>query len=225
LEVQAQVLMAYREHALPAPMPHRFEASAPTPPQDVTIAAAGQQGIELSWIAASGTASDPLRGYAIFRRFGEAPDPNSAEDLLLMVDASEQSFSETISTSQEGPIFYSVVAVSRLGLPSDPSAVVSIASPVAVETEAPETFFRLDPVYPNPVRDVATFSYEIRQSTEVRFAVYDMLGRRVATLAEGLHAPGRYQVRLEAAGMPSGVYVGVLQSEYARRTQQFLITR
>ena len=225
LEVAGEVLEAYPEHALPAPMPHRFEAAAPTVPQNVAIASAGQQGVELSWTPSSATANDPVRGYAIFRRFGEAPNPNSAGDFLLMVDATETSFSETISTSQEGPIYYSVVAVSKLGLPSEASAAVSIDSPVAIEAEAPETFFRLDSVYPNPARDVATFSYEIRQYTEVRLAVYDMLGRQVATLAEGPHAPGRYQVRLNVAKMPSGVYMGVLQSERARQTQQFLITR
>ncbi|HMB90711.1 MAG TPA: family 10 glycosylhydrolase [Rhodothermales bacterium] len=225
LEVAGEVLEAYAERALPAPMPHRFEAAAPTTPQEVTIAAAGQQGVELAWASASGTASDPVRGYALFRRFGEAPDPNSAEDLLLMVDATETSFSETISSSQEGPIFYSVIAVSKLGLPSNSSVAVSIDSPVAVEAEAPEIFFRLDPAYPNPAHTVATFSYEIRQQTEVSFKVYDMLGRQVATLAEGPHAPGRYQVRLKVAGMPSGVYVGVLQSDNARQTQQFLVTR
>lgn len=224
LQVAGEVLEAYPERALPVPMPHRFEAAAPTMPQDVAIAAVGAQGVALSWAPALGTASDPLRGYAIFRRFGEAPNPASAKDFLLMVDATETSYSETISTSQEGPIYYSVVAVSKLGLPSGASATVSIASPVAIEAEAPETFFRLDPVYPNPVREVATFSYEIQQHAEVRFVIYDVLGRRVSTLAEGPHAPGRYQVRLEVAGMPGGVYIGVLESGGARQTQQFLVT-
>ncbi len=37
--------------------------------------------------------------------------------------------------------------------------------------------------------------------------VFDLLGRHVQTVVDGRHAPGRYQVRFDARGLPSGVYV------------------
>jgi hypothetical protein len=41
----------------------------------------------------------------------------------------------------------------------------------------------------------------------VRLAVYDLLGREVATLVDEKKAPGRYEVAFDAAGLASGTYI------------------
>jgi hypothetical protein len=47
---------------------------------------------------------------------------------------------------------------------------------------------------------------------EVVLEVYDVLGRRVAVLVNGLMPAGRYEVRFDASGLSSGVYLGVLRA-------------
>ena len=42
---------------------------------------------------------------------------------------------------------------------------------------------------------------------EVRIEVHDVLGRRVAVLADGAYAAGTYRVRFEAGHLPSGLYL------------------
>jgi hypothetical protein len=63
-------------------------------------------------------------------------------------------------------------------------------------------------VYPNPVRDGATVRFSLGVSDDVRLDLYDLQGRRVATLAEGIFARGTYSLDLNVARtLPSGTYV------------------
>jgi hypothetical protein len=50
-------------------------------------------------------------------------------------------------------------------------------------------------------------SYGLGVRSEVSLVVFDSLGRRIADLDQGMKEPGRYTVRFEAAGRPSGYYV------------------
>lgn len=61
--------------------------------------------------------------------------------------------------------------------------------------------------YPNPFNESTTIAYAVPGQADVTLELYDIMGRRVATLAEGQHEPGRHQVTLNASGLSSGVYV------------------
>ncbi|WP_263784626.1 alpha-amylase family glycosyl hydrolase [Salinibacter grassmerensis] len=69
---------------------------------------------------------------------------------------------------------------------------------------------RLRPNYPNPFRSTTTIEYDVPEQSSVRLAVFDVLGRRVATLARGDQGPGRYSVTWapddEGQTLASGVY-------------------
>jgi len=56
-------------------------------------------------------------------------------------------------------------------------------------------------------------------------AVYDLLGRKVAVLASGLHAPGRYEVRWEAGERASGVYLARLESAGRSVTKTLMLVK
>ena len=60
---------------------------------------------------------------------------------------------------------------------------------------------------PNPTRGRATVAFGVAEAADVRVSVYDALGREVAVLAEGPFTAGRHDVALDAAALPSGVYV------------------
>jgi len=69
--------------------------------------------------------------------------------------------------------------------------------------------------FPNPFNPETVLSYRVagtgRQSLFVRLTVYDLLGREVVKLVEGMQAGGTYRVRWNAAGLPSGVYISRLE--------------
>lgn len=61
--------------------------------------------------------------------------------------------------------------------------------------------------YPNPFNPVTTIAYGIGERTAISLVEFDSLGRRIADLDEGMKEPGRYSIRFDAAGRPSGFYV------------------
>lgn len=81
------------------------------------------------------------------------------------------------------------------------------------------TEFELEGNYPNPLNPTTTIAYALPRSQSVHLAVFDRLGRRVATLVDGRRGGGRHEVRFEAGGLPSGVYV------YRLETRSFVRTR
>ncbi len=68
--------------------------------------------------------------------------------------------------------------------------------------------------YPNPFNAVVSISFALPQASEVRLAIYDVLGREVAVLAQGTQTAGWHQVSWSAAGVGSGVYL--LRLTYAQ---------
>lgn len=64
---------------------------------------------------------------------------------------------------------------------------------------------------PNPIQTQTVIRYDLPKSTEVQLAVYDVAGRRVRTLADGVMGPGAFAATWDgrdAGGRPvgSGVY-------------------
>ncbi len=99
------------------------------------------------------------------------------------------------------------------------------AAPVTGVSETPAALpagIVLHPAYPNPFNPATTIRYTIASTASISLTVYDLLGREIATLAEGVHAAGTYAVTWNPASAASGVYYCRLQSG-ARAAQQKLI--
>jgi hypothetical protein len=80
--------------------------------------------------------------------------------------------------------------------------------------------------YPSPFNPVTSISYDLTAESYVSIVVYDVLGRIVGTIVEGVQAPGRQTVRWDAAALPSGVYMYRLEaSALADRSRCFRQTR
>ncbi len=79
--------------------------------------------------------------------------------------------------------------------------------------------------FPNPARRRATVEYALPEAREVTLQVYDVLGRRVATLEQGRKKAGRHTARLETGRLSSGVYFGRLEAGGETRTQKITVVR
>ncbi len=96
---------------------------------------------------------------------------------------------------------------------------------VATEQTPPEGQVVLRPVYPNPSAERAEIGFTLTAAQAVRLAVYDVLGREVAVLADGVRPAGEQTVTFDASALPSGVYVVRLQAGAAALTQQLTVVR
>jgi hypothetical protein len=66
--------------------------------------------------------------------------------------------------------------------------------------------------YPNPFNPSTTIQFAVTSAGRASVQVFDLLGREVATLAEGEYAPGTHRVVWEPMGIASGVYLYRLRS-------------
>jgi len=108
-----------------------------------------------------------------------------------------------------------------------------VLSPIAVANEsvpdAPAPF-TLHPNFPNPFTTTTAVRFDVAAPTPVRLSVFDLLGREVRTLTNGLMAPGRYEVTWDgtlADGQPaaSGVYFYRLEASAFSDTRMMVLSK
>ncbi len=70
------------------------------------------------------------------------------------------------------------------------------------------TGFRLNQNYPNPFNPTTAIGYQLPSAAggHVTLNVYDVLGRKVATLVDRVESMGNHKVRFVGSRLPSGVY-------------------
>lgn len=66
--------------------------------------------------------------------------------------------------------------------------------------------FSLSQNFPNPFNPATMIEYSIAKAENVQLKVYDLLGREIATLVNGIQVPGSYNVTFNASKLSSGVY-------------------
>ncbi|MBN1559896.1 T9SS type A sorting domain-containing protein [candidate division KSB1 bacterium] len=66
--------------------------------------------------------------------------------------------------------------------------------------------FQLAQNYPNPFNPQTTIQYRISVMTHVTLEVFDVTGRKVETLVNGMRPAGSHVVPFDAADIPSGAY-------------------
>lgn len=99
--------------------------------------------------------------------------------------------------------------------------------PVARDGEA---FASLRPVMPNPVVRGARFSFELFRSGRVSLRIYDVSGRRVASVVDGLLQPGAHVIAWDGRGedgarLRSGVYLYELALDGRRTARRMVLAR
>lgn len=85
--------------------------------------------------------------------------------------------------------------------------------------------FHLYQNYPNPFNPTTTIKYDLSKESEVKIMLYDILGRRVATLVDETKNAGRYRVLWNASQFESGVYFYKIQTSDYSATKKLLLLK
>ena len=67
--------------------------------------------------------------------------------------------------------------------------------------------FALHAAYPNPFNPQTVVPFSVAAAGRVQIVVFDLLGREVATLADGRYQTGVYQAVFDGSALPSGMYL------------------
>ncbi len=84
---------------------------------------------------------------------------------------------------------------------------------------------RIAPTVPNPATGRTAVTFELDAAQDARLAVYDVLGREVAVLADGAQSAGPHTVALDASGLPAGIYVARLTAGGQSVTRRLTVAR
>jgi hypothetical protein len=151
--------------------------------------------------------------YAIWGYFGDPALPRSASTPVdgRFTDNDSWSTNE-VAINWNAALLYNLYAARSFAHQSGPTGIEG------THPSTPVTF-RLDQNYPNPFNGSTLIPYALPRASRVRIEVFDLLGRSVATLVNGLMAAGEHRALFRTASLPSGVY-------YCRMvTEEFTATR
>jgi hypothetical protein len=85
--------------------------------------------------------------------------------------------------------------------------------------------FALMQNYPNPFNPETNLTFHVKKTGDVTIAVYDVLGRQVATLVDGVYSTGVYEVQFDASNLTSGTYFAVLKAGDFSETKKMLLLK
>ena len=93
-----------------------------------------------------------------------------------------------------------------------------------VTLEIPAKFELYSP-YPNPFNASTAISYKLQAVSKVNLTIYDVTGREVAKLVDGMKEGGSHQVFFDAKDLTSGVYFARLEAGEFRQTRKMLLIK
>ena len=99
-------------------------------------------------------------------------------------------------------------------------AVTSVAEPARLPQQ-----YSLDQNYPNPFNPATTIGYHVAAAGHISIKIFDVLGKDVATLVDGVKAPGSYAASFIADNLPSGVYFCRMAAGGSFTTRKLILER
>jgi hypothetical protein len=85
--------------------------------------------------------------------------------------------------------------------------------------------FALKGNYPNPFNPSTVISYSLPEAMYTKLIVYDVLGREVVTLTDGVQTAGTHEATFRADGLSSGVYFYRLQAGNNVSISRMMLTK
>jgi hypothetical protein len=128
------------------------------------------------------------------------------------------------------PKSYSFVDASAVGTVSyrlkqvDNDGTFEYSNQVEVTVASPAEFALMQN-HPNPFNPATSINYTLPASGFVTLKVYDMLGKEVATLVNGMQDAGAKIAKLDASQLPSGIYFYTLRTNNFTATKKMLLLK
>jgi len=133
----------------------------------------------------------------------------------------------TFSGHSDGqPYYWRVQAVNLAGsgLWSDVSEFTFSATGIKQESGVPAES-SISQNYPNPFNPTTRIEFALAHTGRTRVVIYDLLGREVETLVDRELNVGYYEMSVDAANLPSGVYFYRIESPNFVQTKKMVVMR
>ncbi|MFO8233040.1 MAG: choice-of-anchor D domain-containing protein [Longimonas sp.] len=106
----------------------------------------------------------------------------------------------------------------------DTDGTESFSEPFVMDVPTPQSATLRTP-FPNPARDGVTLRYTLAEPTDVQLQIYDLLGRRVSTLASQRVEAGRHEIQVPTHELAAGTYFVRMLANGTVATKRLTIIR
>lgn len=79
--------------------------------------------------------------------------------------------------------------------------------------------------YPNPFASSTTFSYQIKETGNVNFSVFDLTGKEIKSINAGTKTPGEYKLEIQAQNLRTGIYYLRMTTNGSVITQKMVVSK
>lgn len=134
-------------------------------------------------------------------------------DVQLSSDGRYVLAGSTTSYSKDSDVYFLKIA--------DQGGVTNILPGIQTIPES----FELSQNYPNPFNSQTLIQYVLKSNSFVTLKIYDVLGREVATLANGQQAAGVHVVHFDADKLATGIYYYRLSTGNFSRVKKMLLVK
>ena len=159
--------------------------------------------------------------------YGVIEVTNPGETLVIEYNVKESELWELVPVIANGTEWSAAIPLSdqgQLTLDSEVNQWILRKSKSTIPTT-----FTLHPAYPNPFNPVTTISYAIpmvgTRHAAVSLQIYDIAGRFVETLVDGILEQGHHTVQWNASGFSSGVYFVRLEAGTFSQSQKLILLK
>lgn len=143
------------------------------------------------------------------------PWPTEADGNGYSLELKEVTLDNTLAENWSASVQY-------LGTPGTENGIITSAD---TEQEIPNSI-ALNQNYPNPFNPSTVISYQLAENSRVSLEVFDMLGRKVASLIHSERmAAGVHQVTFQADNLASGIYIYRLKVNDEMFTKKMLLLK
>ena len=109
-------------------------------------------------------------------------------------------------------------------VPGSPTPLITPTN-VSVEDGELPSRFSLEQNFPNPFNPTTSITYTVESAEHITLEVFDLLGRSVRVLIDGVVAQGEYTYQFEAGNLPSGMYLYRLSSGNETITRKMMLLK
>ncbi len=102
---------------------------------------------------------------------------------------------------------------------------IDVATGIGYDSNVMVTEYKLHPAFPNPFNPTATLTFDVKETSQVRIVVYNVLGGVVGELVNQQLPNGRFNVTIDASDWASGSYFVRMQAGSYSDVQKVVLLR
>jgi hypothetical protein len=85
--------------------------------------------------------------------------------------------------------------------------------------------FSLEDCFPNPAKEKTTIHFKVNSSYHVNVDLFNISGKKVKGLVDGIYDPGEHMVEVNVADLPPGTYVYQMKTGFYKESKKLVILK